>query len=152
MQTPSGTGQHCMAGVHGGKVEHASTPGLQSLTAQRQHRGSRLRADDEAVMMGFSGGPSGGNGGEGGSVWMEAHAGLNSLSSFRRQVHVRASPGAPGIGSNKHGAGCSNTVITVPPGTVVRVSQAGDANVVAELLHVGEPLTTRRCSTLPRNL
>lgn len=69
---------------------------------------------------------------------MEAHAGLNSLSSFRRQVHFRASPGAPGVGSNKHGAGGSDTVITVPPGTVVRVSENGDAHVIAELLHVGE--------------
>lgn len=88
--------------------------------------------------MPFAGGPSGGNGGEGGSVWMEARAGLNSLSSFRRQVHFRASPGAPGVGSNKHGANGSDTVITVPPGTVVRVSENGDAHVIAELLQAGE--------------
>ncbi|KAK9834951.1 hypothetical protein WJX84_007503 [Apatococcus fuscideae] len=84
------------------------------------------------------GGPSGGNGGEGGSVWMEAHAGLNSLSSFRRQVHFKATPGAPGSGSNKHGASGKDTVITVPPGTVVRRNDDGDVEVIAELLHAGQ--------------
>ncbi len=84
-----------------------------------------------------TGGPAGGNGGEGGSIWMEAHAGLNSLSTFRRQVHFKASPGAPGTGSNKHGANGKDVVITVPPGTVVRLHDDGDEQIVAELLHAG---------------
>ena len=51
-----------------------------------------------------SGGPSGGNGGKGGNVWLEADISLNSLTSFRKQVHYRAVGGGHGGGSNMTGA------------------------------------------------
>lgn len=42
------------------------------------------------------GGPNGGNGGKGGNVWAVADEGLNSLLSFRNQLHYRAGPGSAG--------------------------------------------------------
>ena len=60
-----------------------------------------------------AGGPSGGDGGHGGNVWVEAEAGLTSLTSFRRQLHFRADKGGPGTGSNKHGANGPDLVIKV---------------------------------------
>lgn len=85
------------------------------------------------------GGPSGGNGGNGGAVYVEADSALNSLSSFRRQVHFRANPGQPGMGSDCHGANGKDLVIKVPPGTIIRRagSQKNDTPL-AEILKEGE--------------
>ena len=85
------------------------------------------------------GGPSGGNGGNGGSVYIEADSSLNSLTSFRRQVHFRASAGTPGMGSDMHGANAKDLVIKVPPGTIVRKRGARpDDPPLAEILKEGE--------------
>ena len=85
------------------------------------------------------GGPSGGNGGNGGSVLVEADDSLNSLSSFRRQVHFRASPGQPGMGSDCHGANGKDLIIKVPPGTIIRKAGADkDSPPLAEILKEGE--------------
>jgi len=50
------------------------------------------------------GGPSGGNGGDGGSVWIVGDAARNSLLGFRKTVHFRASNGLNGEGKNCYGA------------------------------------------------
>lgn len=85
------------------------------------------------------GGPSGGNGGNGGGVYVEADAALNSLSSFRRQVHFRASPGQPGMGSDCHGANGKDLIIKVPPGTIIRRAGTGKGDPpLAEILKEGE--------------
>lgn len=85
------------------------------------------------------GGPSGGNGGNGGSVYVEADESLNSLSSFRRQVHFRATPGTPGMGSDCHGAAGKDLVIKVPPGTIIRRAGAAKEDPpLAEILREGE--------------
>ena len=54
--------------------------------------------------LSLPGGPSGGNGGNGGAVWAVADESLNSLTSFRKQLHYRAQPGTAGGGSNRHGS------------------------------------------------
>jgi GTP-binding protein len=82
------------------------------------------------------GGPSGGNGGLGGSIWLEADIALNSLFVFRRQVHFRADPGTPGQGSDMHGAGGKDTTVKVPPGTIVRARDTGEP--LAELVKAGD--------------
>jgi len=65
------------------------------------------------------GGPDGGDGGHGGSVLIQAVAGVDSLSSLVHRKHWRAKSGVPGGGSNRHGANADDLVIRVPPGTVV---------------------------------
>ncbi|KAK9824623.1 hypothetical protein WJX72_011807 [[Myrmecia] bisecta] len=85
------------------------------------------------------GGPSGGNGGDGGNVWVVADPNLNSLSAFRRQVHYRAIPGQPGGGSNRTGAEGTDLFIAVPPGTIVRDRDAGpDEPPLAEVVKAGD--------------
>ena len=42
------------------------------------------------------GGPSGGNGGHGGSVWLECDSSINTLSMLRRRVHHRGRDGTNG--------------------------------------------------------
>lgn len=65
------------------------------------------------------GGPSGGDGGVGGSVWMEADEGLNTLLHLRYNPEHKAERGKHGEGSNRHGKDGEDIVVKVPPGTQV---------------------------------
>ena len=66
------------------------------------------------------GGPSGGNGGHGGSVYLECDSSLNTLSLLRRRVHHRGKDGTNGKGDSRHGQKGKDSVVYVPPGTIVR--------------------------------
>src|SRR5450756_1230115 len=50
------------------------------------------------------GGPSGGDGGKGGDVVIEAVNGLNTLIDYRYQQHFKAQRGGNGMGKDCHGA------------------------------------------------
>lgn len=65
------------------------------------------------------GGPDGGDGGAGGSVWIEADENLNTLVDFRHQRTFRAERGENGMGSQRYGKGGEDLSITVPVGTVI---------------------------------
>jgi GTP-binding protein len=65
------------------------------------------------------GGPSGGNGGRGGDVVIEAVDGLNTLIDYRYQQHFKAQRGENGMGKDRHGAGGKPIVLKVPIGTQV---------------------------------
>jgi GTP-binding protein len=73
------------------------------------------------------GGPDGGRGGDGGSVFLEAEAGLNSLSFFRFHPLNSARNGAHGEGSNRSGKKGEDLVLSVPVGTVVKLASTGEA-------------------------
>lgn len=88
-----------------------------------------------------TGGPAGGNGGDGGHIWAVVDTGLNSLSTFRKQLHFRGSQGSGGGGSGRHGACGEDIEIRVPRGTIVREKDAAEgAPALAELLKEGIPL------------
>lgn len=65
------------------------------------------------------GGPSGGDGGVGGSVWMEADEGLNTLLHLRFNPEHKADRGRHGEGSNRFGKDGEDATIRVPVGTQV---------------------------------
>src|ERR1700680_3799663 len=65
------------------------------------------------------GGPSGGNGGRGGDVVIEAVDGLNTLIDYRYQQHFKAQKGTNGMGKDCHGANGKPIVLNVPGGTQV---------------------------------
>ncbi len=65
------------------------------------------------------GGPNGGDGGSGGSVWLVADEGLNTLVDFRHQRSYKAQRGENGMGSDMYGKGGEDTTIRVPVGTMV---------------------------------
>jgi GTP-binding protein len=65
------------------------------------------------------GGPDGGDGGFGGSVWLVADEGLNTLVDFRHQRSFKAQRGQNGMGSQMYGKGGEDTVVRVPVGTMV---------------------------------
>ena len=74
------------------------------------------------------GGPDGGNGGPGGSVYLVANANLNTLLNFRFQKLFEAGRGGDGEGSNRTGKKGTDIELQVPTGTVVYDKQ-GDALV-----------------------
>ncbi|KAG4977657.1 hypothetical protein AAZX31_13G198700 [Glycine max] len=82
------------------------------------------------------GGPSGGDGGRGGDVYVEVDGAMNSLLPFRNSVHFRAGRGGHGQGSMQSGAKGEDLVVKVPPGTVVRMS--GEDNVLLEMVYPGQ--------------
>lgn len=65
------------------------------------------------------GGPSGGDGGVGGSVWMESDEGLNTLLHLRYNPEHKAERGRHGEGSNRYGKDGSDATVKVPVGTQV---------------------------------
>ncbi len=86
------------------------------------------------------GGPDGGNGGRGGSVFLVADEQVTELSDFRHAVHHKALSGAPGEGSAKHGKAGPTLEISVPPGT--RISR--DDAVIATLDAPGDRVQVAR--------
>lgn len=79
------------------------------------------------------GGPNGGDGGPGGSVYLVARSNLNTLLAFRFQKQFEAGRGAHGEGSNRTGRSGADIVLEVPVGTVVYQRQDGDLTQVADL-------------------
>jgi GTPase len=65
------------------------------------------------------GGPSGGDGGRGGSVYLESSMHLNTLLKFRYKREFEAKRGRHGEGSNRHGRDGADLTIALPVGTVV---------------------------------
>ena len=72
------------------------------------------------------GGPSGGDGGRGGSVYIESNPHLNTLIQFRFKREFSAGRGRHGEGSNRHGRDGEDLTIRVPVGTVVYDADSGD--------------------------
>jgi GTP-binding protein len=65
------------------------------------------------------GGPNGGDGGNGGDVWLQADENLNTLVDFRHETRFKAQRGENGMGSQMYGKAGEDKVIIVPVGTVV---------------------------------
>lgn len=83
------------------------------------------------------GGPAGGSGGTGGSVYFEADRGRNTLARFRGNVHFRATGGKNGQGKARHGEWGDDEVVKVPLGTVV-YDESGEA--IGDLYEHGQRL------------
>jgi GTP-binding protein len=72
------------------------------------------------------GGPSGGDGGRGGSVWAEADRNLNTLIDYRYARVHRARNGEGGRGSDQYGKGSDDVVLRMPVGTQVFDEDGGE--------------------------
>ncbi|MEN3951875.1 GTPase ObgE [Iodidimonas sp. SYSU 1G8] len=82
------------------------------------------------------GGPNGGDGGRGGSVWVEAVDGLNTLIDYRYKQHFKAQSGEPGAGQNRTGHNGEDAVLRVPVGT--QVFEDDKETLLADLTEVGQ--------------
>ncbi len=72
------------------------------------------------------GGPDGGDGGRGGSVFFEVDANTDTLSYYRGKRHLKAKNGRPGEGRKRTGKSGEDLILTVPPGTQVIDAQTGE--------------------------
>ena len=75
------------------------------------------------------GGPSGGDGGHGGSVYIVASPHINTLINYRYHPLSDAEPGQHGMGSNCTGAGGKDLELAVPIGTLVYEKIAASKNL-----------------------
>src|SRR5262245_2628165 len=82
------------------------------------------------------GGPDGGDGGRGGSVWARADRNVNTLIDYRFERIHRADNGVRGMGSDCNGRSGEDIVLRMPVGTVIRDAE-NDA-LVADLTSDGE--------------
>jgi GTPase len=86
------------------------------------------------------GGPDGGDGGRGGSVYLVAKQGVSTLLDFTKQRHFKAEGGGHGRGARQHGKAGDDLVLGVPPGTHV----TSEAGLNADLLRAGDSVMVAR--------
>jgi GTP-binding protein len=82
------------------------------------------------------GGPDGGDGGRGGSVYLRVDAGQTALHDFRYKHHFHATPGGRGERQKRHGKSGDDLFLAVPPGTAVLDGESGA--LLADLVAVGQ--------------
>src|SRR5438552_13935167 len=88
------------------------------------------------------GGPDGGDGGRGGSVWLSVESRVRTLLDCREQPRYRAENGGAGSGNNRTGGNGKDRVVTILPGTMVRDAASGE--LLADLVSPGETFLAAR--------
>src|SRR5438552_6603958 len=88
------------------------------------------------------GGPDGGDGGHGGSIYLRADSGINTLADFRIERTFRAAHGEPGGANDCSGRSGADLYVPVPLGTVVR--DADTHEELGDLTRDGEQLLVAR--------
>ena len=82
------------------------------------------------------GGPAGGDGGRGGSIWGVADRNINTLIDYRFARHHRAENGEPGRGSDQYGRAGRDIELRMPVGTLVKDLDTGER--IADLARDGD--------------
>jgi GTPase len=88
------------------------------------------------------GGPDGGDGGHGGTVYLRARSNLNSLLPFQFTTRFKAEPGGPGRSQQRHGKNGKDLFVDVPVGTVVWDDESGE--ILADLTEDDERTAVAR--------
>ncbi len=86
----------------------------------------------------IKGGPDGGDGGRGGSIFFQVDNNTDTLSALRGRNSIKAENGRPGEGRKCYGRRGQDTIITVPPGTQVVDVVTGD--ILLDLVEEGEKI------------
>jgi len=82
------------------------------------------------------GGPDGGDGGRGGSIYIQADDNTSTLVDYRYTRKFRAERGKNGAGANCTGRGGEDVVLYVPVGTTVVDTESGD--IIGDLIESGQ--------------
>ena len=109
------------------------------VQAGRGGRGSTSFRREKFVPLG---GPDGGDGGHGGSVYLRAASGINTLADFRIERTFKAAHGEPGGANDCTGRGGEDLYVPVPIGTVVR--DADTQEQLGDLTRDGQELLVAR--------
>ena len=88
------------------------------------------------------GGPDGGDGGRGGSIYLEATANTNTLIDYRYRTHFKAESGENGARQRMHGAKGADVILRVPCGTIVRDADSNEQ--IADLVEDGQSVMIAR--------
>lgn len=88
------------------------------------------------------GGPAGGDGGRGGSVYVVADPAVNTLYSFRFRRIQRAERGEDGRGKCQHGRAGNDLLLRMPVGTVISCAESGE--IVTDLATAGQKVMVAR--------
>ena len=88
------------------------------------------------------GGPDGGDGGRGGSVYLRVDPGQTTLRDFNHRHHFRGTPGGRGTRARRHGKAGDDLTLDVPPGTAVYDDGSGE--LVADLVALGQTAMVAR--------
>jgi GTPase len=83
------------------------------------------------------GGPSGGDGGHGGSVYFVADSGVNTLLDLKFRRKIAAEDGEKGMGKNSYGKSAKNIEVKVPLGTIVINKKTN--KLIADINELGKP-------------
>lgn len=84
------------------------------------------------------GGPDGGDGGKGGSIWAQADRNVNTLIDYRFAKLYRAERGENGRGSDCYGKGADDIVLRVPVGTMITDIESGEQ--IADMTEHGQKI------------
>ena len=109
------------------------------VTAGNGGNGSKHFRREKFVPMG---GPDGGDGGRGGSIYLEADQGMNTLVDYHFHPHHKAKSGGDGAMQKKHGAKGDDLILKVPAGTIVRNAETGE--LIADLTEPGQRVMVAR--------
>jgi len=88
------------------------------------------------------GGPDGGDGGRGGNIIITIDEGTNTLLDYKNRRKFIAQNGENGSGAKFHGGNGKDTVLPVPPGTVIKDAESG--LVIKDMSEDGEPFVLCR--------
>ena len=88
------------------------------------------------------GGPDGGDGGRGGSVYLNVDPGQTTLRDFQYKHHFKASPGGRGERARRHGKAGDDLILDVPPGTAILDDATGA--LLADLVATGQQAMVAR--------
>jgi GTP-binding protein len=103
------------------------------VIAGRGGNGSASFRREKFIPMG---GPDGGDGGKGGSIWAEADRNINTLVEYRFTRMFRAQHGENGRGADCYGKGGDDLTLRVPVGTVITEDETGA--LIADLARDGQ--------------
>jgi len=84
------------------------------------------------------GGPAGGDGGRGGDLIFQVDEGLRTLMDFRYQKHFKADRGERGKVKSMHGAGADDTIVRIPPGTIIIDDDTQE--IIADMTRQGQKI------------
>ena len=96
------------------------------------------------------GGPSGGDGGRGGSIFAIADRNINTLIDYRYARLHRAKNGEQGQGSDRYGAGAADIVLRMPVGTTILDAETGE--LLWDLAHHDQKILWRTKWTVTAKL